>query len=76
MLAGASEYVKPGGTLVYSTCTLNPAENADVVNAFLTAHPDFAPADDPRLPGGMRTFYPHRDGCDGFFAAKMTRITV
>ena len=76
MLAGASEYVKPGGTLVYSTCTLNPAENGDVVNAFLAVHTDFALANDPLLNGGMRTFWPHRDGCDGFFAAKMTRKTL
>ena len=76
VLAGASEYVKPGGTLVYSTCTLNPAENGDVVNAFLAVHTDFALTDDPFLNGGMRTFWPHRDGCDGFFAAKMTRKTL
>ena len=73
VLEGASRYAKPGGTLVYSTCTLNPAENGDVVRAFLEEHQDFTLAPDTFLPEGMRTFWPHRDGCDGFFAARMTR---
>ncbi len=74
VLRGAAEYVRPGGVLVYSTCTLCRAENEAVVKDFLEARPEFAPAPDPFLgESGMRVFWPHRDGCDGFFAAKMIR---
>lgn len=73
ILCGASSYVKAGGILVYSTCTVNRCENEEVVEKFLTEHPDFTLEDDTYLPGGMRTFLPHRDGCDGFFGAKMRR---
>lgn len=78
ILCGASQYVRPGGTLVYSTCTLNPDENEHIVTRFLTEHPDFTAMDFDLGPAGgsangMRTFYPHLDGCDGFFIAKMVR---
>lgn len=78
ILCGASRYVRPGGTLVYSTCTLNPDENERIVSRFLAEHPDFTAVDfDLGAAGGsengMRTFYPHTDGCDGFFIAKMVR---
>lgn len=73
ILCGASSYVKPGGVLVYSTCTINRAENEEVVGKFLAEHQDFVLEDDKYLPGGIRTFLPHRDGCDGFFGAKMRR---
>ena len=75
VLHGASRYVRPGGILLYSTCTLNRAENEDTAEAFLREHPDFALCEDERLPGGMRAFFPHTDGTDGFFAAKMIRRT-
>jgi 16S rRNA (cytosine967-C5)-methyltransferase len=73
ILEGASAYVKPGGVLIYSTCTLNRAENEEVAQSFLREHPEFVPDEDPRLGGWMRTFFPHRDGTDGFFAARMKR---
>ncbi len=78
ILCGAAEYVRPSGTLVYSTCTLNPDENESVVRRFLEAHPSFAAVDFDlgaagRSTNGMRTFYPQKDGCDGFFIAKMVR---
>ncbi|MBE6626797.1 MAG: 16S rRNA (cytosine(967)-C(5))-methyltransferase RsmB [Ruminococcaceae bacterium] len=73
VLCGASKYVKDGGVLVYSTCTINKAENEDVVERFLRENPEFSLENDPYLGGGMRTFLPHRDGCDGFFAAKMRK---
>ncbi len=66
ILDGASRYVKPGGVLVYSTCTLNRAENEETAAAFLAAHPAFEAEE-------SRVFLPHRDGCDGFFMAKMRR---
>ena len=68
ILVGASRYVKPGGVLVYSTCTLNRAENEETASAFLAANPAFEPEE-------SRVFWPHRDGCDGFFMAKMRRKT-
>jgi 16S rRNA (cytosine967-C5)-methyltransferase len=75
--------VRPGGVLVYATCTLSREENEDVVAAALGAHTDLV-VDDPRplLPeparplvgpdGCLRTL-PHRDGLDGFFAVRLRR---
>jgi len=76
VLCGACEYVKEGGILVYSTCTLNKAENEEIVLRFLSEHESFVPESDETfgLKDGMRTFFPHTDGCDGFFIAKMRRI--
>jgi len=78
--AGAAA-LKPGGTLVYSTCTISPAENEDVVRRFLAERPDFA-ADDlrsewpvwehPSVPAFLQTL-PSRDGTDGFFIARLRR---
>lgn len=45
LLEEAAKYLKKGGTLVYSTCTLNSKENEDIVTAFLRDHPEFAPID-------------------------------
>lgn len=78
ILAGASSYVRPGGTLVYSTCTLRKAENEAVINSFLEEHPDFTLC--PFAVGeitsdGMLTLLPHIYGTDGFFVAKMIRKT-
>lgn len=81
LLAAASVHVAPGGSLVYATCTISAAENADLVTAFLAAHPRFS-VDDPRQflapaahvlvdgRGFLHTF-PHRHGLDGFFAARL-----
>jgi 16S rRNA (cytosine967-C5)-methyltransferase len=78
--AGAAA-LRPGGTLVYSTCTISPAENEAVVQAFLSEHSDFRPddlrADVPlwdhaRVPGFAQTL-PHRDGTEGFFIARLRR---
>ena len=76
ILSASASYVKPGGFLVYSTCTLRKAENEDNIAAFLAAHPDFAPAP-TGFRGeqtGMKTFFPHIDGTDGFFVAKLVKI--
>ena len=66
VLCGAAEYVKKGGVLVYSTCTLNPEENENVVRRFISEHGEY-------IMESEKTFFPHNDGCDGFFAAKMIR---
>lgn len=65
ILNTSAEYLKKGGRLVYSTCTLNPAENERVAERFLAAHPDFVSV-------GLRT-YLRSDAldCDGFFVAAM-----
>ena len=78
ILAAAATMVRPGGRLVYATCSLEPEENEEVVRAFLAANPDFAsdpPAEFP-LPleaGGWLRCLPHRDGTDGFTAVRFRR---
>jgi len=73
----ASRYVKPGGTLLYSTCTVLKEENEAVVERFLADHPVFAltafSVGEMSSDSGMYTFWPHIDGTDGFFAAKLKR---
>lgn len=65
ILENGSQYVKKNGILVYSTCTLCPAENEDNVNAFLTLHPEFELL-------SQKTLFPD-EGTDGFFFAKLIR---
>jgi 16S rRNA (cytosine967-C5)-methyltransferase len=81
MLDAAAQIVKPGGTLVYSTCSLEPEENERQVLNFLERHPDYrleSPTvwhDPSQLNDrGMLTLLPHRHGFDGAFAARMERI--
>jgi len=77
LLSRAGNYVKPGGVLVYSTCSIMPEENEEIVASFLTAHPEFrliSPAGmEPSLLDGRGYFrtFPHRHGTDGFFGAVM-----
>jgi 16S rRNA (cytosine967-C5)-methyltransferase len=66
ILRAARKYVKPGGTLVYSTCTLLPEENGEIISRFLSENPDFSLDFE-------ETLYPHRDGTDGFYMARMRR---
>lgn len=79
LLDRAAQYVKPGGRLVYSTCSVLEAENGAVVDDFLASHGAFAQETPGHVPaalldhrGFFRT-YPHRHGCDGFFGAVMVR---
>ena len=78
ILDNAARYVRPGGTLVYSTCTILPEENEGVSDSFLAEHPDFC-----RTPfslsgpvgetEGQVTLWPLRRGTDGFYICRMTR---
>ena len=76
----AAGYLKPGGRLVYSTCTIHPEENQDQVRAFLARRPDFRVVEpDVALPAGMEQgpcgllSVPGRTGMDGFFICVMQR---
>lgn len=75
VLEGASKYVKCGGTLVYSTCTVLPEENEENVRAFLASHPDFEPYpfDYKGESVTMLTLTPQKDNTDGFFIARLRR---
>ena len=77
ILKNVCAYVKRGGVLVYSTCTLNKAENEAVTERFLSKNTDFAPEDfnvgDIKSEGGKLTLLPNVHGTDGFFVAKLRR---
>ena len=68
ILIDASEYLKPDGLLVYSTCSLNKAENEDVCDRFLSEHSNFEKHKD------YLTLFPHINNSDGFFIAVFRRI--
>jgi 16S rRNA (cytosine967-C5)-methyltransferase len=85
MLARAAQWLKPGGTLVYSVCSLEPEEGEEIVDTYLTGHPDYVldpvaagelppqiPLEDGRvrlLPGVFEA----EGGADGFFVARLKR---
>jgi 16S rRNA (cytosine967-C5)-methyltransferase len=81
ILRAGADALAPGGTLVYSTCTISPTENERVIDAFLAEREDFE-ADDlrrevpvwqhPSVPFHLQTL-PHRDGTEGFFIARLRR---
>ena len=79
ILENAARYVKPGGLLLYSTCTLVQAENEGVAETFLNAHPDFTPESLPIQPpfpkneSGMLALVPGEYDTDGFFICRLRR---
>ena len=82
ILDAAATLVKPGGRLVYATCSVLPEENDAIVDAFLGAHPAFternvasllAPAGVALDTGARLRLLPHVHACDGFFAAVLER---
>lgn len=79
ILDNVSRYAKPGGVLMYSTCTVLERENEAVIQDFLGNHPNFEteafclPEPVGRAGEGMCTLWPHRHGTDGFFLCKLRR---
>lgn len=82
ILQGAARLVKPGGRLVYATCSLLKEENEAIVDAFLAANPAFSLLDCAQLlkaqridldTGGYLSLLPHVHATDGFFAAALER---
>ncbi len=81
ILEGAAACVRPGGVLVYSTCTLLREENEDVTNRFLSLHPGFRresltlPAPFGPVESGQRTVWPFEFETDGFYLCRMRKET-
>ncbi|MEH2174217.1 16S rRNA (cytosine(967)-C(5))-methyltransferase [Nostoc sp.] len=82
LLTHTSTFVKPGGVLVYATCTLHPAENEEVISAFLSESPDWQiespsgvelPDSTERTPQGWFKLWPHRQDMDGFFMVRLRK---
>ncbi len=82
ILAGASQLLKPGGRLVYATCSILKQENESIVESFLAANPDFRVLDSQNILRAQQIeidcgenfqLYPHRHHTDGFFAAVLEK---
>lgn len=69
ILENGAKYLKPGGTIVYSTCTVEKSENNEITESFLSKNKDFKKMYE-------KTFYPHIDGTDGFYICKMMKNKV
>ena len=81
ILENLSKYVKPGGMMVYSTCTFDREENRNQIKQFINRHPEFsvAPADSTIFPKELITDYgaieslPHQHYCEGSFAISLRK---
>ncbi|MEH1941549.1 MAG: 16S rRNA (cytosine(967)-C(5))-methyltransferase [Nostoc sp.] len=82
LLAHTSTFVKPGGVLVYATCTLHPAENEEVISTFLAESPYWQiespkgfelPDSTHSTPQGWFKVWPHRQDMDGFFMVRLRK---
>ena len=82
LITHTSTFVKPGGVLVYATCTLHPAENEEVISAFLAESPDWQiespsgvelPDSTDSTPQGWFKLWPHRQDMDGFFMVRLRK---
>ena len=77
ILSASANYVKRGGYLVYSTCTVLPHENEENVKRFISEHNGFEMVEfsvgNKQSQGGMLSLSPDLDMTDGFFVAKMKR---
>jgi 16S rRNA (cytosine967-C5)-methyltransferase len=81
LLEQTSTWVKFGGVLVYSTCTLHPQENEAVIQAFLARHPSWqicpptldSPASAFATSAGWIKVWPHRHSMDGFFMVRLSK---
>lgn len=81
LITNVAKFVKPGGILVYATCTIHPLENDSIIQSFLANHPqwqiEFPTIDLPLSPApeGWLKVWPHRYQMDGFFMAKLKRMS-
>jgi 16S rRNA (cytosine967-C5)-methyltransferase len=85
ILEEGARFARPGGTLVYITCSILDEENAAQIEAFLTGHPEFSPVDVAPVVAGLRAadrvhrgghgvlLTPHKTGTDGFFVAALRK---
>ena len=79
ILEGLAPCVKPGGAILYSTCTVRSKENELLVQQFLSKHDEFEtesfvlPCGIGEVEAGMMTFWPHIHNTDGFFVCKLRK---
>ena len=82
ILAGAAQLLKPGGRLVYATCSILKEENEAIVEAFLAVNPDFRTLNSQEILRAQQIeidcgehfqIFPHRHNTDGFFAAVLEK---
>ena len=80
ILSTSAKYLKAGGRMIYSTCTLLPEENGDVVDRFISENPGYRTVDfkigDESSEGGKFTFVPHIHKTDGFFVSLIEKEKI